>query len=226
MRSFPKNSKSPSSGFTKVDYVSFQGRQARIEYLARAFKPFLAGKLLDVGCDKAHLKTILPDVDYVGVDISEDADIQLNLEESEDLPFEDNSFECVISSDVLEHLDNLHQVFGEMVRVSRQYLIVSLPNNWANARRPIERGKGSIGHYGLPVDPPRDRHKWFFSLTEAKKFIEGQLGKYPISLVEYSVSEKPRSFLIRMCRRLRYPSRERYLNRYAHTLWVVLGKNG
>ena len=192
MRSFTKNSKGPSCGFRKVDHVSFQGRQARIEYLAQAFKPFLDGKLLDVGCDKAHLKAILPDIDYVGVDISKDADIQLNLEESKGLPFADDSFDCVICSDVLEHLDNLHQIFGDMVRVSRKYLIISLPNNWANARRPIGRGKGSFGHYGLPVDPPQDRHKWFFSLTEAEEFIEGQLKKYPISLLELRVSEKPK----------------------------------
>jgi SAM-dependent methyltransferase len=206
-----------------VDYASFENRQARIEYLARVFKRFLVGRLLDLGCDKAYLKRLLPDHDYVGVDLSEDADIRLNLE-SERLPFEDNSFDCVISSDVLEHLDNLHRVFGDMVRVSRKYLIVSLPNNWVNARRPIERGKGSVGHYGLPVNPPRDRHKWFFSLTEANGFIEGQLKKYPISLVELRVSEKRRFFLMRACRRLRYPSNQRYLNRYAHTLWVVLEK--
>jgi SAM-dependent methyltransferase len=207
-----------------VDYATFDSRQARIEYLARVFKGFLAGRLLDVGCDKAYLKRLLPDHEHIGVDLSDDADIRLNLE-SERLPFDDNSFDCVIGSDVLEHLDNLHQVFGDMVRVSRKYLIVSLPNNWVNARRPIERGKGSFGHYGLPVDPPRDRHKWFFSLTEAKEFIEGQLKKYPITLLELRASEKPRFFLLRAWRRVCYPSKPRYLNRYAHTLWAVLEKS-
>jgi hypothetical protein len=131
----------------------------------------------------------------------------------------------VVASEVLEHLDNLHEVFGELVRVSKKYLILSLPNNWANARRPIERGKGSFAHYGLPADPPSDRHKWFFSLTEAKAFIEGQVKKYPVRLVELRVSEKPRPFLVRMHRRLRYLSKERYRNRYAHTLWAVLEKS-
>ncbi|MFQ5849129.1 MAG: class I SAM-dependent methyltransferase [Candidatus Binatia bacterium] len=208
----------------QVDYISFQNRLARTEYIVNAFKHFLAGRVLDVGCDKAYLKKMLPDNDYTGVDISGDPDIQLNLEEIERLPFADSSFDCVLSSDVLEHLDNLHHVFGELIRVSRKYLIISLPNNWVNARIPIEKGKGSFGKYGLPAEQPHDRHKWFFSLMEAKGFIDGQLKKYPISLLELRVSEKPRPFFVRMFRRLHYPSQERYLNRYAHTLWVVLEK--
>ena len=208
----------------KVDYVSFQNRRARIEYIANAFNRFLVGRVLDVGCDEAYLKKMLPDCDYTGLDISGEPDIQLNLEGIDHLPFNDDTFDCVLGSDILEHLDNLHHVFGELVRVSRRHLIISLPNNWVNARKPIERGKGSIGHYGLPVECPADRHKWFFSLAEAKEFINGQLKKYPISLLELRVSEKPRPFIVRFCRRLYYPSQERYVNRYAHTLWVVLKK--
>ena len=38
---------------------------------------------------------------------------------------------------------------------------------------------------------------------------------------EVRVSEKVRPGLVRALRRLRHPRRERYLNRYAHTLWIV-----
>ncbi len=208
----------------KVDYVSFPSRLARMEYLATVFKRFLVGRVLDIGCDDAYLRKILPEGDYTGLDIGGEPDIRLNLEEIERLPFEDSCFDCVVSLDVLEHLDNLHHIFGELIRVTRRYLIISFPNNWVNARRPIERGKGSFGHYGLPLERPQDRHKWFFSLAEAKEFVEGQVRKYPLLLLELRVSEKPRSFVIWAFRRLHYPSPERYLNRYAHTLWVVLEK--
>ena len=140
------------------------------------------------------------------------------------LPFDDESFDCVACLDVLEHLDNLHRVFAELVRTTRKYIVISLPNNWANARRPVERGAARIGHYGLPADAPEDRHKWFFSLSEAMDFIEGQKEKHPITVVAACATEKPRPLLVRSLRRLRYGRRERYLNRYAHTLWVVLEK--
>jgi hypothetical protein len=43
---------------------------------------------------------------------------------------------------------------------------------------------------------------------------------------EVRVCEKPRFPALRMLRRLRYPVRARYLNLYAHTLWVRFEKAG
>lgn len=169
---------------------------------------------------------MMPELTYTGVDVGGKPDITLNLEEADGLPFEDGSFDCVLCSDVLEHLDNLHLIARELVRVARGKLIVSLPNNWANARRPVERGKGEIGHYGLPSEPPPDRHKWFFGLSEAAKFFKELARQYPMRIVEMVANEKPRPALVRALRRLRYLSHERYLNRYAHTLWAVYEKTG
>jgi SAM-dependent methyltransferase len=208
----------------KVEYIRFHDRASRSAYIADRFGSLLQGKLLDVGCDQAILRQLLPGSTYVGMDRTGAPDIRLNLETVDHLPFEDASFDCVVAADVLEHLDNLHVVFGEMIRVAKTYVILALPNNWANARKPIARGAGSFSKYGLPAEPPADRHKWFFSLLEALRFIEYQLEKYPLRVRECHVTEKPRRFWVRVCRRLLYPSQVRYLNRYAHTLWVVLEK--
>ncbi len=81
-----------------------------------------------------------------------------------------------------------------------------------------------IGHYGLPPGPPPDRHKWFFGLSEAVHFIEENAKNLPVEVVELHVTEKPRPLAIRLLRRLLHPSQESCLNRYAHTLWVVLRK--
>ena len=141
------------------------------------------------------------------------------------MPFDDATFDCVVCTETLEHLDNLHAMFGELIRVAKKYVIISLPNNWVNARKPIGRGKGSFSKYGLPAEPPPDRHKWFFSLSEATDFIQQQHHRYAVSLRECHATEKPRPFLVRTWRRLWYPSQVCYLNRYAHTLWVVLEKS-
>ena len=208
----------------RVLYDSFKERRARSAYIVHNFRRFLQGRVLDVGCDKRVLKELLPDIDYLGTDIGGTPDMFLNLEGVNFLPFSDGSFDCVLCSDVLEHLDNLHHIFTELLRVSKRYVIISLPNNWTNARRPMERGYGSFDKYGLPSTPPVDRHKWFFSLTEAVDFVEAQVEAHPIRLVEEHVTEKPRAGLVKALRRIRYPAQERYLNRYAHTLWAVLEK--
>lgn len=207
----------------QTEYVAFPLRKNRSEFVARRFSKYLIGSVLDVGCYEAPLREIISSISYIGIDVAGKPDIIVDLEKAERLPFEDSSFECVLCIDVLEHLDNLHSMFEELVRVSQRYLIVSLPNCWRDARRPIERGTGRFKHYGLPVQRPQDRHKWFFSLAEARQFIEAKTQEHSLKLVDISVTEKPKSALIRLLRRVRYPG-ERYQNRYSQTLWAVLRK--
>jgi 2-polyprenyl-3-methyl-5-hydroxy-6-metoxy-1,4-benzoquinol methylase len=207
-----------------VEFGVFPERRLRSEYIATRFRPLFRGNVLDVGCDRALLKPLLPDVKYFGIDVGGTPDRLVDLEKENAVPFPDGSYDCIVCSDVLEHLNNLHHIFGELIRVSRGHVILSLPNNWTNARLPVGRGKGAIGHYGLPVDPPADRHKWFFSLTEAEAFIKGQQAKVPFEIVEMFAMEKPRFAPVRFLRHLAAGSHEQYLNRYAHTLWAVLKK--
>lgn len=209
-----------------VDYVNFYKRQERTEYIFQKFQKYFGKKILDVGCDEAVLKKFIGDIEYIGIDISGTPDICLDLEKIDRLPFDDSSFDCVICADVLEHLENLHLIFAELIRVAKKYVIIAWPNNWVNARIPIRRGKGSFKHYGLPAERPFDRHKWFFSLSEAKHFVREQVRKNGnIQLIEERIAEKPKFFFFRLLRHLRYPNQEYYLNRYAHTVWSVLQKN-
>lgn len=208
---------------TNIDYVNFTSRRLRTEYVAATFEPYLTGRVLDVGCDRAHLKTLLPGVDYTGIDIGGTPDVQIDLDKVPGLPFGDGSFDCVLCADVLEHLDNLHRVFAELLRVSRRYVLLSLPGNWTNARVPLSRGYGHFKHYGLPADKPVDRHKWFFSMSDAREFVAEHVHRRPdIRLVEERICEKPRVALARWGRRIRYPREAHYLNRYAHTVWSLL----
>ncbi|MCP4762558.1 MAG: class I SAM-dependent methyltransferase [archaeon] len=208
-----------------VDYVNFHKREERTEYIFNNFKKYFGTKILDVGCDKAVLKTLIKDIEYVGIDIGGTPDICINLEKIQCLPFDDESFDCVVCADVLEHIDNLHLIFSELLRVCKKYTIIAWPNNWVSARLPIERGHGSFKHYGLPVEKPQDRHKWFFSFVEAKNFIHDYLNnRNDIQLAEERISEKTKFQLFRLLRHMRYPKPNCYFNRYAHTYWTVLEK--
>jgi hypothetical protein len=207
----------------KVEYVTFKQRADRSQYIANRFGQYLQSSLLDVGCDMALLKDLLSPEVYTGIDMGGKPDMKLDLEAIDRLPFDDNQFHSCVCSDVLEHLDTIHFMFGELVRVTEKYLLISLPNNWANARRPVERGKGRIAHYGLPAEKPVDRHKWFFGFTEADEFLEAQAEKYNLKIIDKIANDKPRFAPVRMARQVVYPG-NKYLNRYAHTLWVVFEK--
>ena len=70
----------------------------------------------------------------------------------------------------------------------------------------------------MPLERPIDRHRWFFSFSEAEGFLRGQGERHGLELVELCALEKPRPPLVRLARRLLHPAGERYRNLYAHTL--------
>jgi SAM-dependent methyltransferase len=201
-----------------TSYVRFETRQDRPRYLAERYPEVLRGRVLDVGCDKAVLRGFCAPGQYVGIDFSPEADVRQDLMADGTLPFPERSFDGVVCTDVLEHLENLHALFDELVRVARDHLLVTLPNNWNSARRQLQRGKGSIAHYGLPLERPLDRHRWFFSLSEAEAFFRGQCQRHGLALVELRALEKPRPVPLRLARRFLAGGAERYRNRFAHTL--------
>lgn len=209
-----------------VEYIAFITRADRARYVAERFRTCLTGSVLDVGCDEAVLRDLLPGIRYTGVDIGGRPDLTLDLEKTERLPFDDAAFHCVVCTDVLEHIDNLHAMFDELVRVSARHLVVSLPNCWAGARRSIGRGHGSFAHYGLPDERPMDRHKWFFNLSDAEQFVRAQAARRGLVIGDLFATEKPRLAPARILRRLLYPIQAGYLNRYAHTLWVRFERPG
>ena len=45
-----------------------------------------------------------------------------------ELPYKDNSFDLVICTEVLEHLEEPAKALKEILRVSKKYLIISVPN--------------------------------------------------------------------------------------------------
>jgi 2-polyprenyl-3-methyl-5-hydroxy-6-metoxy-1,4-benzoquinol methylase len=97
-------------------------------------------EILDVGCGSGYLATEIPQTPKViaGVDI-EERSVELAADrqavdlavvgDATALPFDADSFDCVILADVLEHFENPDQLLGECRRVLTEdgRLIVSVP---------------------------------------------------------------------------------------------------
>jgi 2-polyprenyl-3-methyl-5-hydroxy-6-metoxy-1,4-benzoquinol methylase len=205
------------------EFVRFRVRADRPTFIGHRFRAYLKGKILDVGCDQAVLRGILGSDRYTGVGMTEEANIKTNLEYADRLPFDDASWSTVVCLDTLEHLNNLHTVCGELFRIAQEHVIISLPNCWCQARRSLACGAGAVWQYGLTAVPPPDRHKWFFNTEEACKFLTAQTQRKDIAveIVELVALENRRPLINRMWRRLKYPSRRKYLNLYPHTVVCV-----
>lgn len=214
-------SKRGYAGSIRIEFATFRELEERTAFVVRRFSRYLQESVLDVGCYEAPMRRMLNGVRYYGIDITGAPDVQFDLDSGQPLPVADRSYRCVVCVEVLEHLDHLHTMFGELVRASSEYLIVSLPNPWRDARRMIERGKGQPALYGLPLERPIDRHKWFFNFTEAHDYLIHAAKTHGVEILEMFATEQHRPAIVRAVRRLRYPG-ERYFNRYVQTVWTVM----
>jgi len=152
----------------KVAY--FQGREDKLAVAGDILSKYLCGSVLDVGCDQMHLAKMVRGR-YVGIDVNGTPDLIVNVEHG--LPFQDKSFDTVVAFDVLEHLDDIHAAFDELCRVARRYVILGLPNMYEwRFRIMFLLGRRLSGKYGLPAEAPQDRHRWLFSLCEARTFVQ------------------------------------------------------
>ena len=99
--------------------------------------------VIDVGCGEGYILSLLPKAKKsIGLDISKVAlnrakkflqnrkDIELLLGDGQNIRFEDDSFDVVICSEMLEHIPNPHAVIKELHRILKPNgnLVVSIPD--------------------------------------------------------------------------------------------------
>lgn len=130
-----------------------EGDQAFVFRHAKALEMVEKGqKVLDIACGDGLLLSALAQkgVFASGVDISEEGvkkcrekglDVSVVDVSTENLPFADGTFDTVIMLDVLEHVYAPETLLQEAVRVSKKYIIISVPNfNSLPARLQVLRG--------------------------------------------------------------------------------------
>ncbi|MEA2467260.1 MAG: hypothetical protein QOJ57_1386 [Thermoleophilaceae bacterium] len=116
-----------------------------------------AASVLDVGCGEGigtvRMAKVLPEARVVGLDVAhpglleewktrQHERIEFVSGSAYDLPFADDSFDLVSAIEVFEHLERPEQALGEMARVSRRGILLSVP--W----EPVWRGMNmAAGRY-------------------------------------------------------------------------------
>jgi hypothetical protein len=227
-----KKARMKAKEYTTSPYSS---RQERSQFAYREYQKYFGSSVLDVCGFQGGLGKVFPG-NYVNVDMDSRADYVLNLDAIEKLPFPKAAFDTVVCTDGLEHLENIHGIFDEMCRVAKQSVIISMPNAWINVRYMIGGLKEQFSkhrprrlldrHWILPVDKPEDRHRWFYSLTEADALIGTRGSRMGFEVVEYNphVVYKNGFSLSGVLRAIHKTlwSQEDFVNLYAWVGWWVL----
>lgn len=146
------------------------------------FIPWLGARsLLDTGCGTGWgLRVVgdaLPELQVRGNDPSRELldvaihrygvspDI-LDCVSSEQLPYEDGTFDVVVATGVMHHVPRPNRVIGEMLRVARQAVFVSDANIYGGGSIPARLVKRLLANAGLLRFVHRLRrrgHEWYYS---------------------------------------------------------------
>ncbi len=106
----------------------------------------LTGRLLDFGCGAKPYKSLFTNVtEYIGVDYAGEGHDHKNeniefFYDGKTLPFRENEFDCIFSSEVLEHIFNPVEIIAELQRVLRPggKFLFSCPFVWPEHEVPID----------------------------------------------------------------------------------------
>src|SRR3989344_16551 len=191
------------------------------------FRSFFGETILDVGSRNNILGELLKKKCFL-VD-KNNPDLPAFDWEKEMLPYKENTFDTVVCLDTLEHINDLHQSFEDLVRVTGKHLIISLPNCWRKTSKEFIKGRGSSSSYGLPPERPFDRHKWFMNSEYIVQFMvyKAAVSVSPRFLVKKIVYYIPRTTWIHawLYPLARIVLQDRYFkNLFVHMVFVCLEK--
>lgn len=135
----PEGSLSKSAVRGEPGYVWRSGQERRLQMIQRWSD--LSGRILDDGCGLGtYLEAFEPySAHRFGLEVEIERAVRaLPRAEGivqalgEQLPFSDDSFDCVLSNEVLEHVTDDRRALAEMVRVTRPggRILIFCPNRW------------------------------------------------------------------------------------------------
>lgn len=139
--------------------------------------------ILDVGCGEGFTLNRLKEqgigkelegIEYLqtAIDLGKEMypDIKITKGSIYRLPYKDNSFDLVLCTEVLEHLENPGNALKELVRVSRKYLVISVPNEPFFMFAQLARGK-NWSRFGNDVE-----HINHWTMYGFPKFVKRNAG--------------------------------------------------
>jgi len=151
-----------ASDYAKNHYVS-NGRASLFDHVYNIISNMKPVSLLDVGCGPGDLlkrDIITPfvvglDYSFVATRCTQSASrARPLLADAVAIPIKSDSFDCVACIETLEHVDEPGMIARELERVSRKYVVVSVPD-------------GSKDNW--------DGHKHFFDLGKLRSLFAGHL---------------------------------------------------
>jgi SAM-dependent methyltransferase len=163
-----------------------------------SFAQRLEGDILDFGCGAKPYESLFTEANsYVGVDIKVSGHIHKDSKvdvfyDGITLPFPDNSFDCVVCFEVIEHVFNIDEVCAEFSRVLKPngLFLGTLPFVWEEHEIPYDFARYTS--YGIKDILSRNNFR-VIDLLKSTTYVL-TLGQLFINYVSQNVSPRSRVF--------------------------------
>lgn len=147
--------------FQYLQRSSFLGHIYREYFLYPKLQQVLNGEVLDLGCGLGRFINFRPgtlgvDINPFNVEYCKNQGHNVQLMMGNSIPFPDQSFDCILMDNVLEHIERPNIIIKEVVRVLRNQgkLVVGVP-----------------GIKGYAYDPD---HKVFYDKNQLSDLLSGE----------------------------------------------------
>ncbi|HMG68837.1 MAG TPA: class I SAM-dependent methyltransferase [Chitinophagaceae bacterium] len=112
----------------------------------KKYSPQLTGRMLDFGCGSKPYKSLFTNVsEYIGLDYESEGHAHTNesidvMYDGKKIPFPDDYFDSVLSSEVFEHIFNLEEIIPEISRVMKKQakILITCPFVWQEHEIPVD----------------------------------------------------------------------------------------
>lgn len=124
--------------FTSHIFLSRYYLYKKIKILSK----HISGVVLDLGCGEKPYQNLFSSEKYIGLEINganvNREDINLYYYDGKKIPFEDNTFDSVVSFETFEHIFDLENTILEIKRVLKDKgkLLISIPFGWNEHMQP------------------------------------------------------------------------------------------
>ncbi len=131
-----------SPGWPGIFVNPFYFARAGLRDAITGMAPQLSGRLLDVGCGTKPYRSLLTVDEYIGLDIDCEASRERGTADcfygGVSFPFGDGAFDCILCSQVLEHVFTPNEFVGEIARVLKPggKLLLTVPFVWDEHEQP------------------------------------------------------------------------------------------
>jgi len=143
--------------------------------------PQLNGRLLDFGCGSKPYESLFTNAsEYVGLDFDSEGHSHANekidvIYDGKKIPFDDEHFDSVFSSEVFEHIFNLEEIIPEIKRVMKKQgkILITCPFVWNEHEVPIDFARYT--HFAL---------KHLFEKNGFEVLVQDKSGDFTMALYQ------------------------------------------